>query len=160
MEIIKREYKVFDYFELNEDAQRKVIERMYDVNVNYEWWECTHEDAENAGITIEEFDCDYRMEIRGSLIWDAETSIDTIIREHGAGCETRKIAEKYKPLFKNLNEEEDSIDDLENDYKNELLAEYLSILKKEYEYLTSLEAIVETIKCNEYTFLEDGTMFN
>lgn len=33
-------------------------------------------------------------------------------------------------------------------------------LKKSYEYLTSEKSIVEMIEVNEYTFLEDGKMFN
>ena len=41
----------------------------------------------------------------------------------------------------------------------ELMEEILSSLKKGYEYLTSDDCIIETIKANEYTFLEDGTMF-
>ena len=159
MEIIKREYKVYDYFELSEDAQRKVIEDLYTINVDHEWWEYTFEVASQAGIDIESFDCDYRCGIQGRLNDSPENSIEHILKEHGEDCETYKIALKYKPLFEKVEEDEED-EDLENDYKNELLEEYLSILTKEYEYLTSLEAIVETIQSNEYTFLENGTMFN
>lgn len=33
-------------------------------------------------------------------------------------------------------------------------------LEKEYDYLTSEDAIIETIKANDWTFLEDGKMMN
>lgn len=33
-------------------------------------------------------------------------------------------------------------------------------LEKQYDYLTSEKAIIETIEANEYTFLEDGTLKN
>jgi len=33
------------------------------------------------------------------------------------------------------------------------------MLQKEYEYETSEEAIVETIKANEYEFTEDGNLY-
>jgi hypothetical protein len=36
----------------------------------------------------------------------------------------------------------------------------LDVLKQQYEYLTSSEAIIETIETNEYQFLEDGENFN
>jgi hypothetical protein len=42
----------------------------------------------------------------------------------------------------------------------DILYEYLEMLRQEYEYQTSEEAIIETIEANEYTFLEDGTMKN
>jgi len=40
-----------------------------------------------------------------------------------------------------------------------LKKEYLSILKKEYEYLTSKESLIETIKANEYEFTAVGKQF-
>jgi hypothetical protein len=33
-------------------------------------------------------------------------------------------------------------------------------LQKDYDYLTSREAIIDTIKANDYTFLENGKIFN
>lgn len=35
---------------------------------------------------------------------------------------------------------------------------YVTSLQKEYEYQTSVEAIAESIRCNEYEFIENGTL--
>jgi len=43
------------------------------------------------------------------------------------------------------------------EYTYALREEYLSMLRKEYEYLTSTECVDETIRANEYEFLVDGT---
>lgn len=42
---------------------------------------------------------------------------------------------------------------------NEKIQEVLSDLRKNYDYLTSREAIIETIKANDYDFTEDGKLF-
>lgn len=46
-----------------------------------------------------------------------------------------------------------------NEFLKDTLSNFLSILQKEFEYLTSREAIIESIECNEYEFLENGEMF-
>jgi hypothetical protein len=54
---------------------------------------------------------------------------------------------------------EDTIQDLAEEFEREILECYLTILRKEYEYLTSEEAIIETIQANEYEFTEDGSQY-
>lgn len=44
-------------------------------------------------------------------------------------------------------------------FEQNVMNELLSLLKKEYEYLTSEEAIIETIEANEYEFHKNGKMF-
>jgi len=176
MKIIKT--KVYEFKELPEDIQEKVIERYYDLNIDYEWWNCTLDQAkEDAGIDIREFDI-YRNEIGGKLIEGIEKSIKLIIANHGKTCETRKLAEEYQQKIielktkypkKNNNTNEgynqadsymNELEELEKEYKHDLLEEYLVMLRKEEEYLTSKEAIIETIEANEYTFTIEGKMFN
>ena len=48
--------------------------------------------------------------------------------------------------------------DVADDFKKDLQAEYASILQREYEYLTSEEAIRNTIEANEYEFDIDGKL--
>lgn len=59
-----------------------------------------------------------------------------------------------------MKDDDDYTTDLEVDFKKELLEEYLSILRKGYEYIQSREYLEEGIRANEYTFLEDGTIKN
>jgi hypothetical protein len=48
--------------------------------------------------------------------------------------------------------------DVERDFQKALLEDYLVILRKEYEYLTSEEAIKETIKANDWRFSAGGKL--
>jgi hypothetical protein len=47
---------------------------------------------------------------------------------------------------------------MNEELKYNLLQEILSMLKKDYEYYTSNEAITETIIENEYEFTENGEL--
>lgn len=51
------------------------------------------------------------------------------------------------------------LDDLDAAFARALSEEYLSILRQEYDYQTSEEAIKGTIEANDYDFTEDGKIF-
>lgn len=53
-------------------------------------------------------------------------------------------------------EEEDALADAADELKKELEAVYLTMLREEYEYRLSDEAIDEDILANEYLFTEEG----
>jgi hypothetical protein len=146
--------KVYQFDELDEKAQQKALEHFYDINVDYEWWEWMYEDAERAGIKITSFDID-RREINGEFTDSATIVAEKIMEDHGPDSETYKIAKKFMEDYDALPEEE-STDELENEFQSEILEEYLDMLRKEYEYKTSKEAIIETIKAKELKFREDG----
>ena len=98
--------------------------------------------------------------------------------EHGENCETHKIATKFlsdydelvkrysdgiiKDIVSEYNEEDfdNEIIELETELHHELSEEYLSILRKEYEYLTSEEAIIEALEANEIEFTINGEIYN
>lgn len=61
-------------------------------------------------------------------------------------------------LYDKIKDTEEEIETLEKEFKNDLLREYLSILRKELDYLLSEEAIIETIEANDYDFREDGSI--
>ena len=155
---MRQETKIINYYqfdELSENAKQKAIENLYDLNIDYEWWESVYEDAERIGCKITGFDTD-----RGSyceMTLDYETSvIEAILKNHGETCETYKIAKSFE---KTILDSDGNIDsDKAAELKQELQEEYLSALRKEFEYLTSEDAIKETIECNEYEFNKDGKM--
>lgn len=169
--------KVYKFDELNEDAKQTVIENNYDINVSYDWWESTYEDAKNVGIEITAFDIDRSSYCKGEASSSWKDVAEQIVKEHGEMCETYKTAKdflnEYDELVKkysdgiNINQvHEDNVyefdqyaDELENDFRKSILEDYRIILEKEYEYLTSKEAIIETITCNEYEFTKDGKQF-
>ena len=98
-----------------------------------------------------------------------------ILKEHGEKCDTMATASQFLKRVDNIEakyseivnygeneayEREEEINDENEHFLHNILQNYLLILKKEFEYLTSEEAIIETIESNEYTFTEDGELKN
>jgi len=176
-----RTITLYSFEELSEDAKKKAIERLYDLNVDYDWWDFTYDNAARVGIEITEFDT-YHLEIDGKLTLSLPESAAVIMREHGEKCATFATAkehlEGYTKAFRewlpqqdqestgNHSEEEwlrdfsyeDEANELAENYRRAILEDYLIILRDEYECLTSEEAIVETIKASEYLFTESGIL--
>lgn len=156
--------KLYKFNELSDDAKQKALEELYDINVNYEWYDAVYYDADTIGLKITSFDT-YKKDISGSLTDSMEYSIKEIKTNHGESCETYRIADEYKAKLKELrditldDDLPDLEDELEAEFEKELLQEYLNILEKDYEYLTSEEAILETIEANDYEFTADGKLF-
>ena len=150
MKVIKREYEVYKYDELPEDARQKALEDNYDINVDcFDWWESVFEDAENIGIRIKSFDID-RFEITGELVLYPNEVKSKTLKEHGKSSNTYKTVKEYDLRKADFEEDE---------FLYSLLEDYRIMLQHEWEYLTSEEAIVETIDANNYDFTIDGKMF-
>lgn len=168
------ETKVYKFGELSDDAKKKVIEKLWDLNVDYEWWENVYEDAKRIGLEITEFDLDRGSYVHGEFIWSAEETAEEILKEHGKQCETfttalnylesrSALVHKYSDGIEidrvaegNEHEFDDECDELDRDFLKSLCEDYRIILSKEYDYLTSEEAIIESIQANEYEFTEHG----
>jgi len=66
----------------------------------------------------------------------------------------RTIAYKFEELSDDAKRKAvENLYDINVDFE-----EYLSLLRQEYEYLTSKDAIVETIQANDYEFTEEGKL--
>jgi len=162
--------KVFEYDDLSDEVKEKVLESFCDINVDYEWWDFMYEDftrdLAEIGIKAALFSWDMG---RGSFFyaerplvvderkllkwagWDLRTreardiidyndlSIDT---QHFAGGRAYNYFPNNEGLTGALNLK----------YRD-----FLSQLRCQYDYLTSRKSIEETIRANEYTFLEDGS---
>ena len=167
--------KVYPFDELSEDAKEKAVEYLHDINVSHDWWEFTFEDAAQVKLKLTEFDCDGRGYCRGEFIEYAKDTADAIIENHGENCETWQTAEEFivdsaklymtYPVKLDENGDDDNEWQRDEDQKildaeflNSILEDYRIILQKEYEYLSSEDAIIETIKCNDYEFTEDGKL--
>lgn len=151
------EIKLFKFEELSEEAKQKVLQDMYDINISYDWWESTYEDAKNIGLQITSFDLDRNRHAKGELSMPAIDVMKNIMEEHGENCDTYKTAAKYFHSW-GLTLDED-LEDLEYEFLNDLLEDYSIILQKESEYLTSEEAIIESIEANDYDFTEAGKIY-
>lgn len=170
-----KETKVYPFDELSDDAKEKAVQGLCDINVDYEWWEFTFEDAETAKLKLTEFDIDRGNYCRGEFIEYAKDTADAIVFHHGENCETHKTAMeflaasallymKYPVKLDEDGDDENETDrtreqgDVNDEFLRSILEDYRIILQKEYEHLTSENAIIETIKANEYEFTEDGKL--
>ena len=164
------ETKVYPFSELSDDAKQRAIENLSNINVDYNWWESTYEDAERIGLKITAFDLDRNRHANGTFELSANEVAANIFSEHGETCETFKTAtkfmEEWQPVFSEyLNEEsekyesresEEALMELEDQFLKSILEDYSIMLENECEHLQSKEAIIETIESNEYEFNEFG----
>ena len=165
--------KVYEFNELSEEAKERAIEKLWNINVDYEWWDCVYDDAENIGLKIKEFDLDRGSYVKGGFTISAQEVASNIIRDHGESCETYQTAvnfiNEYEPVFSDyMNEQsenfesgelEDKMLDMESEFLKSLCEDYRVILQNEYDYRTSTEASIETINANGYEFTKDGKLF-
>jgi hypothetical protein len=167
---------LYQFSELSEDAKEKAIKNLWDINVDFEWWEFTYSDAAEIGLKIQGFDIDRGSYLKGSFTKACTEVADLILSNHGEGCDTFKLATeflkdraalvaKYSDGVKtsivseeNVYDFDQECDELEEEFDRALKEEYLCILRKEYEYQTSEEAIIETIEANGYEFTEEGEL--
>jgi hypothetical protein len=159
---------------LSDEAKQKAIENLLDINVDYEWWECTYDDAKTIGLLLSGFNLDRNKHASGDLNISMVETCQLIKSNHGEDCETYKTAISYLDDYDNLVakysdgintdivdedntwEFDKEADELEADFLKDILDDYACILQREYEYLTSEEAIIETIEANDYDFTEYG----
>lgn len=172
MKTVTKEYKVFEYVELSDKAKQKALEQVCEWNIDLDWWDQVYEDAEQVGIKITSFDIDRGNNIEGSIITSVPEVIETILGNHGEQCETYKTAKRYQQALKTLGERpsesdenaddgkwEDERENTDHEFLNDILEDYLVMLRRDYEYQTSKEALEETIEANELEFTEDGKIF-
>lgn len=169
MRIARKQYAVYTLDEVKQAA----IEKNWDINVDYEWWDGVYMDAETIGLKITGFDLDRNRYAKGNFMESARETAEAILKEHGTICDTYKLAGSFLSdrdklideapkdkdgEFEDEYELDGQLDDLEYEFRKELLEEYSIMLQREYEYRTSEEAILETLIANEYEFYEDGTI--
>ena len=165
---------LFSFEELNEQAKDKALYELRDINLDYNWWEFIYEDAKKIGLKITSFDTERNRHAKGKFLLAANEVAQNILNNHGESCDTYKTAasfmEDWQPVFNDyMNEEgenyesrekENELTEMEEDFLNSLLEDYSIMLEKEMEYLYSDEAVIDTIEANQYTFTEDGKIFN
>lgn len=173
---------VYTWEELTVEQKQKAIENLYDINVDHDWWEFTYEDAATIGLEIGEFDLGRRSYVKGKFTRSALDVAKAIIEDHGEDCETHKTAQNYLVEYNRLVVEQYQEDadtfcepgnapwyeaycvsndcintkDIDQEFLKSLCENYRIILQNEYEYLTSEEAIIESIIANEYASDENG----
>lgn len=156
---------LYQFHELSDKAKGRALEKLWDINVNNDFWHehiCDH-DAKLIGCSIPSFSLAHCGEIDFHCD-DPEATAKLIIEHHGETCQTYKLAHDYidgnstTSGWGPFNERTTGKGDDDALFTDALGEEYLSMLRREYEYLTSEEAIIESIEANEYEFTEDGEL--
>jgi hypothetical protein len=168
------ETTVFTFDELSDEAKDKALEKLRHVNVDCDWWEFIYMDAENVGIKITHFDTGRGWDIGLKFIGSAYDTAQKIMKEYIETCEKFKTAKQFVKDWSELVAEHsdgiklDEVDDdkeyefdiaadeLEKEFTKSIGHDFLTMLQKEEEYLTSDEVVIETILANEYEFTEEG----
>lgn len=177
-------YTLYTYDELSEKAKEKAIEKFFDINVSFDWWDSSYdwfkEQLNEIGldcktfyfdldrnshieavdlhfIDVEKFVRSFVPAIKKSLI---DVSDLFIAQSSGRHTISRVESNFYsRSTLPRLNREVDGLLERANDKLNDILENFRITLQKESEYLQSREAIEETIRCNDYEFLEDGSLY-
>ena len=171
------ETKVYRFKELDEQGKEKAIENNRDILVEDSWWDFIEYDLEGLGLKLEEFDLGRRDYVKLKMYYALDKICDKIMEFYGDQCETCKIAERYSKKYKLIQDDMESLndmdtdkdendltillhktEDLEEEFLKEMSEEVLSMLKNEYKYLTSEECIIEMFEANEYEFTEEGKL--
>ena len=162
---------IYSFNELSAKAKQKAISEFSDINVDYDWWEFTYDDAEEIGLTITGFDmCAHNsIEWESRTGWDPKDIAEAIIKNHGKDGDTYKAARKYLdtiiPILvaEQLTQEEyndrEAFEELGEEFGKEIAHCYWKMLEEDYQYRQTDEAIIETINANDYEFYKDGTQY-
>ena len=182
----KEYIRTFIAIELPEDVKEKAIDNLRDINVDYEWWDMdgildvkqsewikyglkdclftyktiyfdidreSHLEFVDLKVTDDEV---FRKALHISKnAWDKTTYY---FRNNGSRyCNTRLEFEDPEAYSgKTFTVKEQQMIDMAIETFNDWREEALINLRKDYEYSISDEAIIETIKANDYMFTEDG----
>jgi hypothetical protein len=153
------EIKAYEFSELNKKAKDKILCDFIDINTNYDWWDFVYDDFNYLGLKVNSFDI-YRQTIDIEFKNDIKEFCNNVIN-NWHDTDLVNICDDYLANENNLNKELDSKSSSNESYYKRLIAdEVLTTLANEYYYQTSNEAIIETIKANDYLFTENGKSLN
>jgi hypothetical protein len=181
--------KVYKFNELSEKAREKALEKLSDINTDYDWWnqdglldltQAEYDDIREKptpGNVLISYDSD---KINFDLNWN-----NRYLQFNDIVVNDQETFRKYLQIPKRLwakvdygftNDREESTQlyfepqedigeadeqTLQNAQKifTGKVKEALHALQEQYDYLQTDEAIIETIEANDYDFNEDGTLF-
>ena len=173
------ETKVYLFKELDEQTKEKVIQNNYDIAIQDDWYHFTKDDLKEVDIELRSFDIDRGSFAEINIDNFLFNTCEKIIKSHGENSETYKIAERYIKEYNSIKEKMDNLEEYENDnsdeehlnklmqldkdledldeeYQKEFSEEVLSMLRQEYEHMTSDEYIIDMFEANEYEFTAEG----
>ena len=191
--------KIYKFSELSKEAQEKAIQNLWDININYEWYEPITEGFkesndffditntffsgfssqgdgamfEYSGINkdfvntiIDSLELpNWKKEVLKNCIYVSGTGKQSGHYYHEKSCshniyvESDNGAQNYRNIELLIDSVDANIEEAITDKYAELAKQLYNDLEKEYDYLTTEEAIKETIEVNEYEFTREGKQF-
>ena len=165
---------VYEFDELHTDVQERLANDYINSSLYY-WDETVKQRAKDVGLIIDSYDLDrYELELKlcyspneiaDKIIMeyskDASISIlsqqfldarDLLVKKYSDGINLERVAEENEYDF------DLELDELEDDYKEELEGEFISELRNEYEFQTSFGYAREMLNDNKFT--EDGQIID
>ena len=175
--------KVYSFAELSDDAKERALDAFRDINVEFNWYEYSYDMIRTAGKLIGLDIGDIHFDTYLYCIFDADYeyvrgAAKAVRDEFPRADDLCKVAKDLQALqkrhFYSLScavKEGRSMnyyrcfrfgEDYECDNLGDILDDFAHwariLLRDEYEYLTSDEAVKEMIEANEYEFTEDGKL--
>ena len=175
--------KAYKFNELSEAAQERALNAFRDINVEFNWWEDSYDTIRTAGkllgLDIDGiyfdaylyciFDADYEY-ARGAVkaiqaefpratdLHDVARKLQDLQKRHfySLSCAVREARDMNRYSCFRFGEDYDCEDlgDIIDDFAHWARV----LLRDEYKYLTSDEAIQEAIESNGYEFTEEGKL--
>ena len=178
---------LYTFAELSDDAQQHAIEKLWNLNVDHDWWDYIYETIETAahclGIdcTVKGFDLDRRQSIdlrgtyayrkgwRAALAQEFGGDLLATLAKIGEELQAAQRRAFYRASIDLSPVHHGTAYTVYSEfgaYVTDDLTDALRsfehwawrLLRREYEYLTSDDAIKETIEANEYEFDQDGNL--
>jgi hypothetical protein len=159
-----KKIKTFTFEELSDKAKDSALNQFRGVHVDYfDWYHQVYDDANEIGIQITGFDIGRPNFITGkfnSNNWSIDCA-NKIIKNHGETCETYKLAQQFIEDYSKFDSDSEDyspmeFEEFEEQFLQNILEEYLTTLKHDYDYRTSDEAVSEYIIDTEIVFDENG----
>jgi hypothetical protein len=168
------EIAVYEFDELHTDVQERLANDYINSSLYY-WDETVRQRAKDVGLIIDSYDLD-RYELELKLCYSPYEIADKIIMEYGQDASISILSKQFlqardllvKKYSDGVNLDrvaEDNewdfdveLEELEDDYKQELAGEYISELRNEYEFVTSFKYAREMLNDNQFT--EDGQIID
>ena len=174
--------KVYAFAELSEAAQERALNAFRDINVEFNWWEDSYYTIRTAGkligLDIDRiyfdtdlyciFDASYEY-VRGAVkavkaefsratdLHEVAKDLQALQRRHfyslSCNVSSQRVSNSYS-CFRFGEDYECDLGDIIDDFAYWAWV----LLRDEYEYLTSDEAVKEMIEANEYEFDEAGNL--
>lgn len=166
--------ELFTFDELSETAKQNAIKQLWDINIDYEWYECTIEEFKDqlyfAGFSNIKIDFSGFYSQGDGLSFTGDFNNKNINKKADIYYQSIKDFLQYiehKHCYFNIerissrySHENTVYSDNEYmlGYCRSIMQEFYRALENEYEYLTSEAQIIESIDYNNYYFTEDGEL--